>query len=197
MRTKDPSKERAIRKKAVEMIAKQGLDGLSMQKLAASAHVSPATLYLYFKDRDDLILQVYIGVSKQMTEAALKDFDPSMHFAEGLKRQWINRAAFCMKYPMESAFLEQMRHSLYHSKAIHDASGNFGEVMRKFVQNAIKRKELVPFNSFEVFWSVLYAPLYQLVKFHEQGRSVFNKKFTLKPKNLDQALALVIRAVTP
>jgi len=49
MRTRDEAKEHAIRDKAIEMIVKVGFDGLSMQKLAKAAHVSPATIYLYFK----------------------------------------------------------------------------------------------------------------------------------------------------
>ena len=59
MRTRDENKEAAIRTKALEMIVKVGLDGLSMQKLAKSANVSPATIYIYFKDREDLILKAH------------------------------------------------------------------------------------------------------------------------------------------
>ncbi|MGZ3932351.1 MAG: TetR/AcrR family transcriptional regulator, partial [Bacteroidia bacterium] len=43
MRTRDEQKESAIRQKAIEMIVKEGFDGLSMQKLAKAAGVSPAT----------------------------------------------------------------------------------------------------------------------------------------------------------
>ena len=43
------------------MIVKEGFDGLSMQKLAKAANVSPATIYLYFKNREDLLNQLYNG----------------------------------------------------------------------------------------------------------------------------------------
>jgi len=46
MRSRDPKKEKAIRRKAMEMIVKDGFDGLSMQKLAKAAEVSPATIYI-------------------------------------------------------------------------------------------------------------------------------------------------------
>jgi AcrR family transcriptional regulator len=61
MRTRDENKESAIRQKAIEMIVKKGFDGLSMQKLAKAADVSPATIYIYYKDRDDLIVQLWMG----------------------------------------------------------------------------------------------------------------------------------------
>ena len=55
---RDPRREKAIREKVLAMIVKEGFDGLSMRKLANAAGVSPATIYVYFKDRDDLIMQL-------------------------------------------------------------------------------------------------------------------------------------------
>src|SRR6186713_2634010 len=91
MRIKDEHKELAIRQKAVEIIVEKGFDGLSMQKLAKDAGVSPATIYIYFKDREDLLMQLYIGSLTKMFNASVKDFSPDMHFAEGLEIQWKNR----------------------------------------------------------------------------------------------------------
>ena len=65
MRTRDENKELTIREKALEMAVKDGFDGLSMQKLARAAGVSPATIYIYFKDRDDLILQLWLQEVKK------------------------------------------------------------------------------------------------------------------------------------
>ncbi|MBA4056563.1 MAG: TetR/AcrR family transcriptional regulator, partial [Marivirga sp.] len=64
MRTRDELKEQKIREKAIEMIVNEGFDGLSMQKLAKAANVSPATIYLYFKNREDLLNQLYISIEE-------------------------------------------------------------------------------------------------------------------------------------
>jgi AcrR family transcriptional regulator len=114
MRTRDELKEGSIRQKALEMAVKEGFDGLSMQKLAKAAGVSPATIYIYFKDRDDLILQLWLEEVQKMAVATLEGFDPSMGFEEGLKIQWLNRARFCMENPMSMHFLEQIKFSPYH-----------------------------------------------------------------------------------
>src|ERR1700741_2978834 len=92
MRTKDENKELAIREKAIEMTVNEGFDGLSMQKLAKAANVSPATIYLYFKNREDLIQQIYNELSIKMQVATLQNFRPEMSFKEGMKVQWQNRA---------------------------------------------------------------------------------------------------------
>src|SRR5918912_1257364 len=110
MRARDPAKEKAIRAAALEMIVKTGFDGFSMQKLARAAKVSPATLYIYFEDREDLILSLHRELSTRMSEVTLRDFDPEMSFEQGLKVQWINRAHYCLEHPRESHFLEQIKH---------------------------------------------------------------------------------------
>ncbi len=40
MRNKDEHKEKSIREKAIEIIVKEGFDGLSMHKLAKAADIS-------------------------------------------------------------------------------------------------------------------------------------------------------------
>ena len=196
MRTRDINKERAIRNQALKMIVKHGFDGLSMQKLAKAAAVSPATIYIYFKDREDLILQLFAEASNKMTEATLKDFDPSMSFSEGLKVQWMNRARYCMANPDEMHFLEQIRHSPLQEKSLEIMGTKFKENMKAFVSNAIKNKELVKVPV-EVYWSVAFAPLYTLVQFHIAGTSIGGHKFKFSEKIMLETLALVVKALKP
>jgi TetR/AcrR family transcriptional repressor of multidrug resistance operon len=196
MRAKDENKRQAIRDRTIELIVKSGLDGFSMQKLAKAAGVSPATLYIYYKDREDLILQTCLGISNDLFEATIKDFDPDMHFAEGMKIQWRNRADFFMKHPVELEFIEQIRYSPMHEKIREALMNKFGAVLGKFAHNAVTRGELVP-HPFEVYWSVAYAPLYQLLKFHTQENSYVHKKFQLTDEMMEQSLQLILKALKP
>ena len=196
MRVRDENKEKAIRQKAIEMIVKEGLDGFGVNKLAKAAGVSPATIYIYFKDRDDLILQLGKEVSHNMLAHSLANFDPEANFAEGLKRQWINRSAYFMNNPLEVAFIEQIRYSHYYEHVHENLKQHFSEVMGRFITNAIRRQELAPLP-FEVLWSVAYAPLYQLIKFHNQGQSYVNKQFVMTEEVMMQALELVLKALKP
>ncbi|MGH3332660.1 MAG: TetR/AcrR family transcriptional regulator [Nocardioidaceae bacterium] len=47
--------ERGITERALEMVDRDGIDGLSMRKLAGLLDVSPMTLYTYFADREALL----------------------------------------------------------------------------------------------------------------------------------------------
>lgn len=196
MRNRDENKELLIRRKAMEMIVKHGFDGLSMQKLAKASNVSPATIYIYFKDREDLIEQLALSEVDNMVSATFVDFDPGMPFAKGLKIQWRNRANYWIKNPLRAQFLEQIRHSPIAVKVHKKAKKDFSIIMREFVHNAITRGEIVKLPV-EVFWAVAYAPLYQLIKFHNDGRGLHQEKFALEEKMLGQALKLVIKALKP
>jgi AcrR family transcriptional regulator len=197
VRTRDPKKERAIREEALDTIVRHGFDGLSMQRLAKAVGVSPATIYIYFEDRDDLILSLYREESRKMAEATLVGFDPGMSFAEGLRVQWKNRARYCLENPRGMHFLEQIRHSPFHAHDEDSKGRTFIEAMRAFVRGAIARGELVRLPV-EVYWSVAFAPLYQLVKFHMHGRGLAGTPhFALDDKLMNQTLELVIKALTP
>ena len=201
MRTRDPKKEQAIRRKALEMIVRSGLDGFSMQKLARAARVSPATLYIYFKDRDDLVFQVYREQMELMTAEALRDFDADGPFENGLRVQWKNRARYAISHPLEAQFLEQVRHSPYFTLFRDRLPQTFFDMMRRFAINAISRKEMRPMPP-EIFWSLVYAPLYQLVRFAQQDGGFFRSgaehpKFQLNDATLELALRCVLQAVRP
>lgn len=196
MRPRDENKVHVIHQKTVELAARAGFDGLSMHKLARAAGVSVATLYIYFKDREDLILQVAIGSMERMVTATLVDFDPTMAFAEGLHVQWHNRARYFLAHPDEMQFLEMIRYSRFEAPVADHLKNTFGHHMRTFVLGAIERGELVQLP-LEVYWSIAFAPLYQLVKFHLNGHGLTGRPFKLTPAHLTQSVQLILRALTP
>lgn len=196
MRVRDESKQHCIREQALQLLVKEGLNGFSMQKLAKAAGVSPATSYIYYKDKEDLILELFAREMEKMIEASLLHFDPALSFREGLKVQWINRARYYMKHPDSMRFLEQIRHSPLQEKAMGRMDERFKNIMGAFVHNAIKRKELVKVPV-EVYWSVAFAPLYSLVNFHLSGQSIGGRPFKFSDKLMLQALDLVLKALKP
>lgn len=195
MRVRDENKEAIIREKAIELIVDQGFDGFSMQKLAKAAGVSPATLYIYYKNREDLLNSLYIRVNETFAATALKDFNPDLSLADGLWIQWKNRMKFIMEYPAYFKFFEQFRNSpLIMHKDI--KSTEFKDSMTRFVHNAIKRGELKKMEP-EIFWSLAYGPFYSLLKFHLQGKSMMTENYSVNDTKMKQLLKMVVKALTP
>src|SRR4051812_14292892 len=192
MRTRDESKEAAIREKAMEMIVEEGFDGLSMQKLAKAANVSPATIYIYYKNREDLLNNLYNEANKSFAASALKKFSPDLSLEEGLWIQWKNRLRFIMESPVYFKFFEQFRNSpLIHHKDV--KSAEFKENMKLFVMNAIKRGEMAKMEP-ELFWSITYGSFYSMIKFHLQQRSMMNDSFKITEAKLKSLLKMVVKA---
>ncbi len=196
MRTRDESKEIQVQQKAIELIVAHGLEGFSMQKLAKAAEVSPATLYIYYKDKEDLITSIGLIIGKKFSESVLKDFHADLSFTEGLRIQWRNRAQYAIENRLESEFYEQIRSSSFKEKIMENFVEDFKISMGMFVKNAIRRGELSPMP-IEVFWSIAYAPLYNLIRFHHEGRSIGGQPFKISNDIIEQTLALTIKALTP
>lgn len=195
MRTRDENKEAAIREKAIEMIVKDGFDGLSMQKLARAANVSPATIYIYYKNREDLLNQLFIAVQTKFSELALKGFDPELTLEKGLWIQWKNRLRFIFDYPDYFKFYEQFRNShLINHEDLQMVV--FKENMKQFVLNAIKRNEMAKMEP-EIFWSLAYGSLYTLVKFHLHEKTMMGNDFKITDAKLKQVLKMVVKALKP
>ncbi len=195
MRTRDENKEAAIREKAVEMIVNEGFDGLSMSKLAKAAGVSPATIYIYYKNREDLLHKIFNDSQKAFAEYALKNFNPELSLEEGLWIQWKNRMNFILEYPVYFQFFEQFRntHLINHKNV--DMS-EFRENMMQFVKNAIRRGEMSKMEP-EIFWAIAYGSFYALMKFHLQEKKMMNESFKITDAKLRQTLKMVIKALKP
>lgn len=196
MRTRDEQKIAAIKEKALDMIVSGGFEALSMQKLAKAAGVSPATIYIYFKDRDDLILQLYKEQSLKFFAAIVEGLDPAMDFATGLKIQWHNRVRFALDHPETTHFMEHITYTPLYDKAVKMHDKRVHSTLSAFTERAIKNQELVKMP-FEVFWSVAFAPLYNLVRLHKLGKNLAGEKFELTDKMLNDALRLVLKALKP
>lgn len=197
MRARDADKEKLVIEKAIEQIVTDGLQNFSMNKLARACNISVATLYIYYKDKDDLIIQLGSTIGSQFFSTAIKDFTSDMSFKKGLWKQWQNRANFAIAFPNEVKCFEAMKHTPY-AEAIMKAGllSQFKELLNAFSDNAIRNKELVELP-LDVFWSVAYGPLYTMLNFHREGKALGGKPFVLTEDKMKQAFNQVIKALTP
>ena len=193
MRVRDENKENAIREKAIEMIVNEGFDGLSMQKLAKAVGVSPATIYIYFKNREDLLNKAFMHTQKVFSDVALEGFNMELTFEQGLWIQWKNRLKFILEYPLDFHFYEQFRNSplIYHSDI---NLSQFKMAMKNFVKSAILRGEIVHMEP-EIFWSIAYGSFYALIKFHNNEKTMMGNSFKLTDSKLKQTFDMVMKAL--
>ncbi|WET03794.1 TetR/AcrR family transcriptional regulator [Flavobacterium sp. YJ01] len=196
MRTRDINKEEIVKQKAIEMIVAQGVEGFGMNRLAKECGISVATLYIYYSDKEDLIRKIGIEIGKKFFEKMFDGFSADMSFRDGLRMQWENRIYFNLNFTLEATCLELLKHSTYGEAIVTEISGDYKQMMTEFMLAAIDRKELISIP-YEIFWSIAYGPLYSLLEFHREGKSMSGKAFVFTEELKNETFNLVLKALTP
>lgn len=194
MRTRDTDKERLVKQKAIELIVQDGLEKFSVNKLAKACGISVATLYIYYKDKEDLIIRIAQEEGKRMAQAMIKGFDPDVSFEEGLKVQWKNRYNYMMKNRQLSRFFELLRSSNYQEPFLGSFMEDFKVSISRFMDNVVSRGE-IDRMPLEVYWSIAFAPLYALIRFSNEGKGLGGKPFKMTDKALWLSFDYVVKAL--
>lgn len=104
---KSIDKRNALIKATIELVNNNGFHATPMSKIAKMANVSPATIYLYFENKQDLVNQTYIDVKAQYTRYAFETFDANMPVEAGFELIWKRIADFKLKECENAMFLAQ------------------------------------------------------------------------------------------
>ncbi|MBP1736866.1 MAG: transcriptional regulator, TetR family [Oscillospiraceae bacterium] len=78
MRKRDDEKERNIKDAVIKLILQEGFQGTSIAKIARMAGVSPATVYIYFDSKEDMLQNIYYEYSDEIFEYLLDQIDRQM-----------------------------------------------------------------------------------------------------------------------
>jgi len=193
MRTRNIDKENLVKQKSIELIVKEGLEGFSMNKLAKACKISVNTLYIYYKDRDDLITKIACEEGKFVSDTMSSVFDANAGFEEGLRAQWKVRYKYFIDKPLLNSFFDQLQSSTYQQRFTAAING-YKDMVSCFMQNAVDRGEIdnLPL---EVYWAIAFAPLYTLITFHHKGQSPAGKPFKMNEKLLWKTFDLVVKAL--
>jgi AcrR family transcriptional regulator len=133
---------------AREMFVNEGYDGVSMRRLAEKIEYSPTTIYLYFKDKSDLLFEIcqetFAKLRHQLELLQQQDGDPLVVLRRGLRAY----VAFGLKHPQHyiATFVLPHEHADPKETARYkspDSEGmkTFG-FLRACVQQAVNAREL-------------------------------------------------------
>ena len=85
MKSKSPEKEAEIYRVVLEITAKVGLAGLKMSNIAKEAGLAHGTVYIYFKNKKDLINQLFKKAKKRASKSVGFPEVERGNFLEALK----------------------------------------------------------------------------------------------------------------
>lgn len=73
----------------------------------------------------------------------------------------------------------------------------FKDSIASFLQRAIDRNEMVALMTPEIFFSIAFSPLHNLIRFDFAGKSMGGKSFKLTERILWHTFDLVMKALRP
>jgi TetR/AcrR family transcriptional regulator, repressor of fatR-cypB operon len=113
MRVKDEQKVDLFYASTLTLVARVGLVGLTIPLIAKQSGVATGTLYIYFKNKEELILMLFKEIKKRFQSKMFADYDPGMPVRDTLRRMWENSLTYAVANYEEQVFLQQFNISPY------------------------------------------------------------------------------------
>lgn len=109
--SKAPHNDVALRilKAAEVLMAKDGVQHLSTHKTAKQAGVSVGTIYLYFKDKEDMLHQLVLYLFSSFRTEVEKYHDPSLPLFNQYRALWLGKLNFMRNNPNIMQNIHQYR----------------------------------------------------------------------------------------
>ena len=107
IRQKSDKKRASLLNATMKLVNNQGFHAAPMSKIAKMAEMSPATIYIYFENKQDLINQLYLEVKASFSAFAFKNYNEETCVKESFKQIWFNIANFKINQVEEANFLSQ------------------------------------------------------------------------------------------
>ncbi len=104
---KSIDKRNALIKATIALVNNNGFHATPMSKIAKMASVSPATIYLYFDNKQDLVNKTYIEVKAKYSDYSFETYNDTMSVKNGFKIIWKRIASFKLTESEHAFFLAQ------------------------------------------------------------------------------------------
>jgi AcrR family transcriptional regulator len=177
---KSIDKRNALVSATISLVNNSGFHDAPMSKIAKLANVSPATIYLYFENKQDLINRVYIEVKQSFTSYAFETYREEIPVAESFEGIWRRIAAFKLQTCDKALFLAQCDTTPMIDEASRQEGLKHLQPLLDLWDRGIKEGILKPISPYLLYAYSIYPLSFLLVM---QQRGVF----TLNQDQIDEA----------
>jgi len=188
MRTKDDEKEAALFEATVKLVNEIGFASSSVSKIAREAGVSPATIYVYYKNKEDLLVSTYIGIKLDLSKSLLRNFDDKLPIRDILRSVWFNMFEYISNNLEYYKFVEQFSNSPYSSLVNKQEVEQYFVPLVKVLQTGIEQKIIKNVN-FDILTAFMYHPITVL------ANPGLCQDFELNEENIETAFTLAWDAI--
>ncbi len=167
MRLRDKQKQDAIIKISIKLVNDLGFSGISISKIAEEAEVSPATIYIYYKNKEDLFTKIYIDIRNRMSQASLQGVDDSKSIKAQFKSIWHNFFTYSLEHIDYLIYREHFEQTLMMNNIHQEEFELFKQVTNLF-KKGIKEK-IIQNHPLPFLTAFAFVPIITLLKFNSEG----------------------------
>ena len=111
-------KKASILHSTLKLITENGFHATPVSLIASDSGVAAGTIYRYFKNKNDIINELYANVKKDFNDAILKGMEDGFSEKEEYSLKWKNMINYFIKNPLEAKFMDQFATSPFINKEI-------------------------------------------------------------------------------
>jgi AcrR family transcriptional regulator len=159
-----------------------------VSKIAREAGVSPATIYVYHKSKEDLLVSTYIAIKLDFSKALLKDFNDPLPIRDIFRNVWFNMFEYISNHLEYFKFVEQFSNSPYSSLVNKEEIEQYFDPISRVLQTGIKQKIIKNVHS-DILKAFMYYPITVL------ANPSLCQDFELNEENIEAAFTLAWDAI--
>ena len=163
MTTNLRDKKEAIYRASVKLLHENGFYSTPMSMIAKEANVAAGTIYIYYKNKEDLLNSLYLEIKKKFSASLLEGVSDSMPVKDAFEKVWRNCVNFELKHIEEYSVMEQFRNSPFIKMETVEEGLKIFQPFISLVEKAKKEKIIKPLTT-EVFFALFITPAGEIVK---------------------------------
>ena len=164
VKQKDDTKIAQIYSATLKLVEEMGIAGITMRQIAREAKMATGTLYIYFKDKNELINTLFAKCRKSSISIYFKGYNEDEPFTRGFKRAWNNIFRHRMENFEEGVFLEQCYHSPFIGESNKEMGQRLIQPMYKLMERGKREKKIKDLDTF-LLLTYMIASVIEMVRF--------------------------------
>ena len=172
VKPRDDKKVEQIYKATLLLVTEKGLAGITMSEIAKEAGLATGTLYIYFKNKDELVNALFAACRKSSAEVYFKNYDPNTPFKIGFKTIWLNLLKYRRDNFEQAIFLDQCYHSPYITESNKEITKKLFQPLYKLVERGKEEHLLKDLDTF-LLLTYMVGTINEVVKHtHYNGKAL-------------------------
>ncbi len=175
IRQKCNKKRTALLNATLNLVNNQGFHDAPMSKIAKMAEMSPATIYIYFENKQDLINQLYLETKATFFNYAFENFEKKQNVKDSFKQVWLNIANYRITHIDESNFLAQCDNTpMIDEKSRQEGLKNLQPLLDLWERG--QQRGLIKLISPYLLYAYTIYPFTFLTSMHQKDNFIMNEK---------------------